>query len=178
MRRRYRRGCVFPTPADFTVLSRDQKLRLMVRAETMERSTKARGKRDGALGQAGIVLLRTLLYVYHGANSGRCDPSYDTLQKRTGFCRATLARAIAMIEASGLVRVTRRMIRKRVPEGLRCVQTSNAYGFPSESGFRGEIKTDIDSNESQEACQPLPPALLAAMERLRAGIARKAQLLT
>jgi hypothetical protein len=64
---------------------------------------------------------------------GMCDPSYSTLQAKTGFCRGTIAAALARLERAGVLKITRRLTRVRVTEVGRsyiaCVQDTNAYAM-------------------------------------------------
>src|SRR3954469_25437934 len=109
----------------FAPISRDQRLRIILRAEAIERFTKRRGKQAGALGQSGLRVLRCLLFDYANTATGRCDPGYRAICRTTGFCRETVARALTRLEAAGLVEIVRRMVRA----GRRAVQATNAYLF-------------------------------------------------
>jgi hypothetical protein len=109
----------------FTPISRDQRVRILRRAEAIERATKARGKQSGALGQSGLRVLRCLLFDFANTATGRCDPGYRAICRATGFCRETVAGALARLEAMGLVEIVRRMVRA----GRRAVQATNAYLF-------------------------------------------------
>ena len=126
----YRRNSVFHMHGtiEWRVLDRNQRARLWLLAQTMERLTKAKGRRNGCLGYIGMTVLNALLFGFLNANSGRCDPSYDTLQKKTGVCRKSISKAIDRLEASGLLTVTRRMMRFRDELGVLVTrQISNAY---------------------------------------------------
>jgi hypothetical protein len=102
----------------------------MYLAEITERKTKPEGKKNGALGgPCGLQVLRALLFGFMNLSTGRCDPSYSELEDRTGYCRDTIANCIKALESSGLLLVTRRMVRV-VVNGVRVPrQISNAYGF-------------------------------------------------
>src|SRR3954468_6713497 len=111
----------------FAPISRDQRVRIILRAEAIERGTKGRGKQAGALGQSGLRVLRCLLFDFANTATGRCDPGYRAICRATGFCRETVARALTRLEAAGLVEIVRRMARA----GRRAVQATNAYLFPT-----------------------------------------------
>src|SRR3954453_12495713 len=85
----------------FTPISRDQRVRLLRRAEAIERATKARGKQSGALGQSGLRVLRCLLFDFANTATGRCDPGYRAICRATGFCRETVAGALARLGGGG-----------------------------------------------------------------------------
>lgn len=125
------------------------KLRLILRAESIERTSKPAGKQNGILGRPAIALLRALLYTFHNAATGRTDPSYDRLQEVTGYCRATIAKAIAALERAGIIRVIRRMIRVATPEGVRFRQLSNAYGFVA-----GQALSPMSANADRREFTP------------------------
>ncbi len=123
-------------------LDRNDRARVMVCAEALERRTKRKHKRDGVLGQAGLAVLRCLVNYFQNRHSGRLDPSYRQMQGYTGFCRQTIARAIKNLELAGILEIMRRIVRERVRVWVeeaqqffaydRVVQTTNAYmvNFP------------------------------------------------
>jgi hypothetical protein len=75
-------------------LDRNDRARVMVCAEGLERRTKGKHKRDGVIGQSGLAVLRCLVNHFQNRDGGRLDPSYKQIQKITGFCRQTIANAI------------------------------------------------------------------------------------
>jgi hypothetical protein len=128
---RYRSGVgfVMDVSKHVTNLDRNQKARLIHACECMERRTKGKGRRNGVLGIPAMIVLRALLFRFHGA-SGACFPSYDAIQHVTGLCRQSIARAVANLEAAKVLTVTRRLVRFVDELGVRCVrQGSNLYGF-------------------------------------------------
>ena len=77
---------------------------------------------------AGAVRVYEELLTLARLNRGRVYPSYDHLSEATGLGRATVARALRVLEAIGFVLRQRRF--KRVAgdgPGPRYTQTSNAY---------------------------------------------------
>lgn len=109
-------------------MDRNDRVRLLWRAEAYERRTKRRGSPIGDLGLTGVALLRVLAFRFLNAKRNRAWPSYDTLQRETGFCRQTIARGIQRLEAAGFLLVTRRA-------GSRgrgtIVRETNLYALPS-----------------------------------------------
>lgn len=67
--------------------------------------------------EVGRALLRRL------SQDGRCDPSHDTLARDAGCSARTVRRALARLQAAGLLTWQRRLVRS----GRRVLQTSNAY---------------------------------------------------
>jgi hypothetical protein len=135
--KRFRRNADYtPDSLAFQPIDRNQRIRVMNAGEVLERRTKAKGAKSGCLFQSGLRVLRCLLFDFCSVPTGRCCPSYEAIREKTGFCSATIAGALQRLEASGLLRITRRIV--RTPLGAR--QTSNAYAF-SELG-QGERKPD------------------------------------
>lgn len=118
-------------------LDRNDRARVMHSAEALERRTKQKHKRDGILGQSALAVLRCMLFHFQNQQSGRLDPSYTQIQKVTGFCRETIAKAIKNLELAGILEIMRRIVRERVRVWVeeaqrflvydRVVQTTNAY---------------------------------------------------
>ena len=110
---RWRKGSVFDRGGDFRrPISTKARAQIMERAELLERSTKAKGQRDGVLGQSALMVLRALMCHFLDTKSGRCDPSYKQIQKQTGFCVQTIAVALKRLERAGILDITRRMVRR------------------------------------------------------------------
>jgi hypothetical protein len=123
-------------------IDRNDRARVLMCAEALERRTKRKHKRDGVLGQSALTLLRCLLTHFQNAKTGRLDPSYTQMQKITGFCRETIANALKALENAGILEIMRRIVRERCRVWSeeakkffvydRVVQTTNAYmvNFP------------------------------------------------
>lgn len=115
-RTNYRRGSRFildPSQYAFS-LDRNARARLMVFVEGLERATKLPGRRCGALGQHGLAVLRCLVFAFTGPNRRVCNPSYRDIQRRTGFSRATIARAFSVLERLRILTRHRRLERARI----------------------------------------------------------------
>ncbi|WP_052134979.1 helix-turn-helix domain-containing protein [Sphingomonas sp. 37zxx] len=77
---------------------------------------------------AGAVRVFEELCMLARVNQGRVYPSYDHLAAATALGRATIARALTVLEAAGFLVRQRRFARvKNEGLGPRYVQTSNAY---------------------------------------------------
>jgi len=143
-------------------MDRNDRARLMYRAEAYERRTKRRALPSGALGYTGITLLRTLAFRYWNAERRAAWPSYDELQRATGYCRQTIARAIRKLERAGFLLVTRRA----GWIGGRIVRESNLYRLPVDAppdeSLRGERQPKTPDSI------PLSPLLAAALASFEA----------
>jgi hypothetical protein len=135
--KRFRRNAEYASDSlAFKPIDRNQRIKVMAAADALELRTKGKGCKSGVLKQSGLRVLRCLLFDFTSIPSGRCCPSYKAIRERTGYCPATIAGALHRLEVSGLLRITRRII--RTAAGAR--QTSNAYRF-NELG-QGERKPD------------------------------------
>jgi hypothetical protein len=169
--KRFRRNAEYATDSlAFRPIDRNQRARVITAAEALERRTKGKGCKSGVLGQSGLRLLRSLLFDFCAIPTGRCCPSYEAIRQMTGFCYSTISGALLRLEASGLVRIVRRITRTRL--GAR--QTSNAYAFSEYT--LGVRKPDYDNWREttnlfkkqgiQEAIPGLLPAPLSLELRL------------
>jgi hypothetical protein len=154
---RWRKGSVFDRGGDFRrPISTKSRALVIDRAEALERSTKAKGQRDGVLGQSALMVLRALMCHFLDTKSGRCDPSYKQIQKQTGFCVQTIAVALKRLERAGILDITRRMVRRgaqiwneltgRFVWRERVEQQTNAYrvNFPvPERNQLGDLGTPL-----------------------------------
>jgi len=139
--KRVRRNAEYATDSlAFRPIDRNQRVRVIVDAEALERRTKGKGCKSGVLGQSALRVLRSLLFDFCAIPTGRCCPSYERIREMTGFCYSTISGALKRLEESGLVRIVRRIIRTRL--GAR--QTSNAYAF-FENTFGGR-KPDYENS--------------------------------
>lgn len=59
-------------------------------------------------------MLRALIFGFLNRATGALYPSYDAIQRRTGFCRSSIAHALARLERCGLLTITRRLCRQYV----------------------------------------------------------------
>jgi hypothetical protein len=170
-RRPYRRGANFlrdPLSAS-TPLNRDERGRLIRQAEQIELRSKAKGRRNGLLGQTGLQVLRVLVLKFANRVSGLCIPSYRAIMEATGFCRQTVAKAIRALEACGIVKAVRRLVRRLVEREdgssyVGTVQASNAYSF--RLGGLVAIKIDnsrCDVNLDRPRSFPRPAASMLAL---------------
>ena len=62
-------------------IDRNERARLLFRAEALDRRTHQPGQHGGCLKHAGLRVLRALLFHFANAVTGRCDPGYDALAR-------------------------------------------------------------------------------------------------
>lgn len=166
--RPYRRGAVFvrdPLSVS-TPLDRNQRAKLMHQAEMLELRSKAKGARNGLLGQTGLAVLRALVLRFANKVHGLCIPSYDKIQEVTGFARQTIAKALRALEAAGILKVVRRLVRRLVERAdgssyVGTVQASNAYSF--KLGGLVQVVLNRPYGRFQPRSFPRPAASLLAL---------------
>lgn len=145
-------------------MDRNERARLIYHAERLERETKGKGQRNGALGQTGLMVLRALLFRFAPCPA----PSYGQLQRWTGLCRQAIADALGRLEAAGLVNRRKRWDRR----GWRM---SSLYTVQSLSGGWQE-KTE-KKERRWRPLEQLSSGLAAALAGLQRGIEERAKLL-
>jgi hypothetical protein len=106
--KRFRRNAEYASDSRaFKSIDRNERVRVIVAAEALERRTKGKGCKSGVLGQSGLRVLRSLLFDFCAIPTGRCCPSYEAIREMTGFCYATISGALSRLEQSGLVQIGR-----------------------------------------------------------------------
>lgn len=149
-------------------MDRNDRARLMWRAEAYERKTKGRALPSGALGYTGISLLRVIAFRYWSAPKRAAWPSYDELQRVTGYCRQTIARALRRLEAAGFLLVQRRAGWRQG----RIVRETNLYRLPADAPCPAESLPRERQPKTQDFVPyaaltgPLKDALERLAERL------------
>ena len=144
--------------AHSTPLDRNARASLIFLAERLERRTKGKGRKNGALGAIGLDVLRALLFRFADKRTGLCFPSYLTLQVLTGRCRGAIAAALKRLEHAGIIRITRRLKRIWVarlspitgqPERIMgTVQDSNLYAFSGPAALAGRLDGYVEAYAS------------------------------
>lgn len=118
-------------------LDRNAKARIWACAQAYTARLRRKGQHRGPLTRATLDVLRALLWGFHNQHTGRCFPSYEAIAEAAKVSRATVARAVAVLEAAALMSWENRLVRQRVAVmGLfgrewQSVprRTSNAYRF-------------------------------------------------
>ncbi len=134
--RRRRREKVFGD-GKAVLLDRNAKVRIWAYAQVYTARLRRKGEHRGPLTRATLDVLRALLWGFHNRHTGRCFPSYEAIAEAAKVSRATVARAITVLEAAALMSWENRLVRQRVAVmGLfgrewQSVprRTSNAYRF-------------------------------------------------
>ena len=171
-----RRDKVFG-PGRAIPLDRNAKARIWAHAKGYTALHRRKGQHRGPLTRAYLDVLRALLWGFHNAQTGRCFPSYEAIAKEAEVHRATVARAIAALEAGGVLSWENRLVRQRVAVpgliGPLLVlvprRTSNAYSFrdpqpqaradlPKSQNSTGTTFKDSSSCKADRRTAPLDPS--------------------
>jgi hypothetical protein len=175
-RSRYRQklfGVGRPVPLD-----RNAKVRVEVRARALMHPV-AKGKHWGAVTAKAFEVLKVLMWTFHNAGTGFCFPSYEAIAKAAHCCRDTVAEAIKMLEAAGILAWCNRIKRVWIDGVRKVVRTSNSYRFndprsKSEipSGTKSQDKKDFPSLVKKVEIRPRDPnsPLETALAKLRAAV--------
>lgn len=96
-------------------LDREAKLRVKTAARGLLIRTEA-GKHYGIVTAKALAVLDALLWGFHNAKSGQCDPGYEAIAKKADCARSTVAVAIKVLEAVGIFSWVNRIARERTHE--------------------------------------------------------------
>jgi len=166
VRNTFRRGARFIADArqHCRPIDRNERARIVFLAEQLERRTKPAGGRNGVLGYVGLAVLKALLLRFHRAKDGMCCPSYTVLQAATGLCRQSIANGLKRLEACGILRITRRLVREVVDGGGFPVtvtrQGSNLYAVHGPAEHAERLPARVP------AARPFPRATFAGLAKM------------
>jgi hypothetical protein len=151
------------------MLDRNLRARIMFLAEALDRRTHLPGQHGGCLKRTGLAVFKALLYGFHNAVTGRCDPSLDTLARMAGVARSTCTLALKRLEAAGLVRRIARWRAVAANGGLVVLQLSNAYLFPMADAAQRPPETGSRSQSTTHSFeQPINAKTGPTSDRVRA----------
>jgi Helix-turn-helix domain len=121
-------------------LDREAKNRILVLMRALTHPTEP-GKHYGAVTAKAEEVGRVLLWVFHNCKTGLCIPGYDTIAKAAGCHRDTVAEAIKMLEAAGILTWCNRRARVRIGGAIKVIRTSNSYRF-IDPGSKSEFPSE------------------------------------
>ncbi len=126
-------------------LDKNAKRRLDTLARALVHPTE-KGKHYGRITAKAFSVFEKLLWQFHNAKTGRCFPSYETIAEAVGCHRDTVAEAIKILEAAGLVTWCHRLAKVIIGGVCKVIRTSNAYWF-KDPGSKSEIPTGTSSQD-------------------------------
>jgi hypothetical protein len=76
-----------------------------------------------------------------------CCPSYVELMAATGLCKQSVANGLKRLEAAGILKITRRLVREVIDGVMVCRQASNLYSVhePAERAERLQVREGVVS---------------------------------
>lgn len=143
-------------------LDRNAKARLMVFARSLKAKRPGEaGRHYGELTAKTVDVLEALLFEFHNARTGQCNPTYERIARKARCAKSTAQAAMRSLEQAGLLTWVNRIERRSAHPGgayrgggriVRVVRTSNAYRFVdplSRADSRGS-STDFRSGTTNQ----------------------------
>ncbi len=159
--------------ARFVPIPKKVAIRLYHKAVDWNRRGKLAGKHGGLIGSHVLLVLHTLIFDFLNHTTGRLDPSYNAIQRKTRLCRQTVARALARLKHLGIINWIRRCIEDTDQCGRFVLrQQTNAYAVLPPSQWRGYVDTaapEAPHPSSWGACPPLPSLIEQASADIQDG---------
>ena len=134
--------------------------------------TRKDGRYGGSIGAACLRVFECLVFDFMNFKTGRLDPSYDAIARKTGYGRSTVAAALRRLKELGAINWVRRCMRSADARGaFRLEQDTNAYAILPSSQWAGYKEPSIPVPHPSEwgVCPPLPRLLDQAVADGRAG---------
>lgn len=144
----------------FTPMPKKAAMRIYHKVTRWNGSGKLAGCHGGAIGSHVLLVLHTLIFEFLNYGTGRLDPSYAAIQRKTRLCRQTVAKALARLKELGIINWIRRCAEDRDEAGRFILrQETNAYAILPPSQWHGFIESDRPEPPDPStwgACPPLP----------------------
>lgn len=145
----------------FEPKSRQVVASILRKALAWDERTHVKGKHGGIIGHVARAVLRALLD-FLNFKSGRCDPSLDSLARKTGYCKRAVQNGLKRLRRLGIVVWLRRCEESYDEAGnFSLRQRTNAYGVTPPSHWRGyEESPPLPSHDvlglPKAVVEPLP----------------------
>jgi len=159
--------------ARFMPMPKKAVTRIYHKAVEWNRRGKIAGRHGGLIGNHVLMVLHTLIFDFLNHSTGRLDPSYSAIQRRTRLCRQTVAKALARLKQLGIINWIRRCREDRDADGRFALrQETNAYAIlpPTQwHGFTDAPMPEPPHPATWGACPPLPSLLEQACTAAQEG---------
>jgi hypothetical protein len=110
---------------------------LFYRLRAWNLRTKSPRKHGGLIGRAAVAVFNAMVFDCLNYRTGQLDPSYEGLVEKTGYCRATIAKALARLRELRVITWIRRC-KGVMRDGRFCLeQERNAYFINPEEYWKG-----------------------------------------
>jgi hypothetical protein len=157
----------------FVPMPKKAAIRVYHKVVEWNRRGKLAGCHGGLIGSHVLLVLHTLIFDFLNHATGRLDPSYSAIQRRTRLCRQTVAKALARLKQLGIINWIRRCREDRDADGRFALrQETNAYAILPPTQWRGYVDTVIPEPPHPAtwgACPPLPSLVEQAATDARGG---------
>jgi hypothetical protein len=144
----------------FAPMPKKAVIRIYHKALEWNRRGKLAGRHGGLIGSHVLLVLHTLIFDFLNHTTGRLDPSYNALQRRTRLCRQTVAKALARLKQLGIINWIRRCREDHDAAGRFLLrQETNAYAILPTTQWHGYMDVEIPEPPHPTewgACPPLP----------------------
>jgi DNA-binding transcriptional ArsR family regulator len=121
----------------FTPIPKKKAVRLYHQATAWDRATRDKGRHGGRLGKPACAVLQALIFSFLCHRTGRLDPSYEGLAKKTGYSRSTVAVALRRLRDAGVISWVRRCVGEMRDGRFVLAQERNAYVILAETMWKG-----------------------------------------
>jgi hypothetical protein len=126
----------------FRPITKAERNEIWTRAQQLEQMTKKPGCPDGILGRSGLDVLEALLFKIMNRKTGRLDPSYAGIARktRTHLSARTVARALVRLRDAGIIDWENRCEGVVDEAGVfRLEQKTNAYVIEPVTRWRRKL---------------------------------------
>ena len=134
---------------------------------------KLAGRHGGLIGSHVLLVLHTLIFDFLNYGTGRLDPSYGAIQRKTRLCRQTVAKALARLKELGVINWIRRCREDRDEDGRFALrQETNAYAILPPTQWHGYVDLAMPEGPHPStwgATPPLPPLIEQACADIKDG---------
>jgi hypothetical protein len=147
----------------FVPMPKKAAIRIYHKAVAWNRRGKLAGCHGGLIGSHVLLVLHTLIFDFLNHATGRLDPSYSAIQRRTRLCRQTVAKALARLKQLGIINWIRRCREDRDADGRFALrQETNAYAILPPTQWCGytEIDTPEPPHPTEWGATPPLPSLI------------------
>ena len=125
-------------PVTWQRMPKKAAIRLYNRAKGWDRRTHQPGKRGGIVGPSALAVLEALIFDFWHFATGRLDPGYKAIARKSGVCERTVGDALARLRQLGILSWLNRCERGTGPDGrFRLEQQTNAYTVHPEGAWTG-----------------------------------------
>lgn len=144
--------------ARFVPMPKKVAIRIYHKAAEWNRRGKVAGCHGGLIGSHVLLVLHTLIFDFLNHTTGRLDPSYSAIQRRTRLCRQTVATALARLKQLGIINWIRRCREDHDEHGRFVLrQETNAYAILPQNQWRDYMDIDIPEPPHPTTWGATPP---------------------